>query len=161
MMGPGGHTPPPGYMPPESDAAVQIAWGLDYIAGRYGDPSAAWGFHQANGYYAKGGMATGPHMGIVGEVGRELMLPLDNAAVKTQVRDLMGTVELRQTIAQEMGALRRQNQELGERLNALVGALPTDIGERMVEDLPKSGRFNDNMSRVGVREGMRSKWSGV
>lgn len=31
--------------------ATQIAWGLDYITGRYGDPCGAWGFWQANNWY--------------------------------------------------------------------------------------------------------------
>lgn len=91
MMGPGGSVPPPGYMPPESDAAVQIAWGLDYIAGRYGDPSAAWSFHQANGYYGDGGMAIRPQTAVVGDAGRELMLPLENRAVMQQARQTFGT----------------------------------------------------------------------
>lgn len=30
---------------------AQIAWGLDYIAGRYGSPVAAWGHFQARGWY--------------------------------------------------------------------------------------------------------------
>ena len=59
MMGPGGSVPPPGYMPPESDPATQIGWGLNYIADRYGDPSAAWSFHQSNGYYKQGGVVPG------------------------------------------------------------------------------------------------------
>lgn len=34
-----------------SDPATQISAGLKYIRQRYGDPVAAWAFHQANGYY--------------------------------------------------------------------------------------------------------------
>lgn len=35
----------------ESDPATQIAWGLSYIAGRYGNPCGAWAHSQANNWY--------------------------------------------------------------------------------------------------------------
>lgn len=34
-----------------TDAATQIAWGLSYIAGRYGSPCTAWDFWQSNHWY--------------------------------------------------------------------------------------------------------------
>jgi hypothetical protein len=37
------------------DARGQIGWGLDYIAGRYGSPSRAWGHEQTAGWYGRGG----------------------------------------------------------------------------------------------------------
>jgi uncharacterized protein YabE (DUF348 family) len=36
---------------PHTDYIAQINWGLDYIAARYGTPSHAWAFWQANGSY--------------------------------------------------------------------------------------------------------------
>lgn len=33
------------------DASIQIAWGLSYIAGRYGSPSAAWAHSESVGWY--------------------------------------------------------------------------------------------------------------
>jgi hypothetical protein len=35
----------------QSSASTQIAWGLNYIAGTYGSPSAAWAHSQSNGWY--------------------------------------------------------------------------------------------------------------
>jgi resuscitation-promoting factor RpfB len=35
----------------QTSASTQIAWGLDYIASRYGTPCGAWGFWQAHNYY--------------------------------------------------------------------------------------------------------------
>jgi hypothetical protein len=35
----------------QSNASTQIAWGLDYIAGRYGSPCGAWGHSQSTGWY--------------------------------------------------------------------------------------------------------------
>ncbi len=35
----------------QSDPATQIAWGLSYIAGRYGDPCTAWAHSQASNWY--------------------------------------------------------------------------------------------------------------
>lgn len=37
------------------DTRAQVAWGLDYIADRYGDPEAAWQHEQDYGWYGKGG----------------------------------------------------------------------------------------------------------
>lgn len=35
----------------QTNPATQIAWGLDYIEGRYGSPCGAWEFWQANNWY--------------------------------------------------------------------------------------------------------------
>ncbi|MFJ8195840.1 transglycosylase SLT domain-containing protein [Streptomyces sp. NPDC096152] len=35
----------------KTNAQTQIKWGLDYMNSRYGSPSAAWNFWQANGWY--------------------------------------------------------------------------------------------------------------
>jgi hypothetical protein len=35
----------------QTNPATQIAWGLDYIKGRYGTPCSAWSHSQANGWY--------------------------------------------------------------------------------------------------------------
>lgn len=42
--------------PVEATPEGQAQWGLNYIKGRYGTPSKAWAFHQANNYYDRGGM---------------------------------------------------------------------------------------------------------
>lgn len=42
------HAMPEGYM---TSAEVQITWGLDYIANRYGTPCNAWGFKSGHGWY--------------------------------------------------------------------------------------------------------------
>jgi hypothetical protein len=34
-----------------TNPATQITWGLGYIRDRYGSPSAAWSFWQANNWY--------------------------------------------------------------------------------------------------------------
>ncbi len=59
---------PPTKMPKaaqEGDPASQIAWGLQYIKGRYGSPSSALAFHDAHNWYAKGGSVgyTGDSLG--------------------------------------------------------------------------------------------------
>ena len=35
----------------QTNPATQLQWGLDYIAGRYGDPCSAWSFWQAHNWY--------------------------------------------------------------------------------------------------------------
>src|SRR5699024_8057708 len=42
--------------PVESTAAGQAKWGLNYIKGRYGTPSAALAFHNRHNHYADGGL---------------------------------------------------------------------------------------------------------
>lgn len=44
--------------PLESTVEGQAGWGLNYIADRYGSPSAAWAFHKRNNWYAGGGHVT-------------------------------------------------------------------------------------------------------
>lgn len=44
---PSAHVIPPDWDSPQ----VQITWGLDYIAGRYGSPCAAWDHEEQNGWY--------------------------------------------------------------------------------------------------------------
>lgn len=39
----------------KNNPATQIAWGLQYIKGRYGSPNGAWGFWQKHHWYGKGG----------------------------------------------------------------------------------------------------------
>lgn len=41
----------PGSYGGHSDARTQISWGLNYIAGRYGTPCAAWAHEQTDGWY--------------------------------------------------------------------------------------------------------------
>jgi hypothetical protein len=38
----------------KTDPRTQILWGLNYIAGRYGNPQSAWKFWQQKGYYKSG-----------------------------------------------------------------------------------------------------------
>lgn len=38
----------------KNDPRTQIAWGLNYIAGRYGNPANAWNFWQKNHWYSAG-----------------------------------------------------------------------------------------------------------
>jgi len=60
---------PPTKMPKlaqEGDARSQIAWGLQYIKGRYGNPGAALAWHDSHNWYAKGGPVgyTGDSLGV-------------------------------------------------------------------------------------------------
>lgn len=48
--------------PVEPTAAGQAEWGLNYIRGRYGTPTAARRFWEANKHYDQGGLATGTGM---------------------------------------------------------------------------------------------------
>jgi len=56
-----------------SDPALQSKYGLDYIAGRYGDPLAALAFHNKHNYYAGGTPSAVGGLSWVGESGPELV----------------------------------------------------------------------------------------
>ncbi len=58
-----------------TNPATQIAWGLDYIAGRYGDPNAAWAHSQSVGWYHRGGVIPGRGEKLVLAQGGERVLP--------------------------------------------------------------------------------------
>jgi len=38
----------------QTNGETQLRWMMDYISGRYGNPSKAWSFHQRNNWYASG-----------------------------------------------------------------------------------------------------------
>lgn len=55
-------------LPLLEQAKLQLQWMMAYIKERYGSPSAAWSFHQANNWYREGGLvraAKGMQMGGV------------------------------------------------------------------------------------------------
>lgn len=60
-----------------SSPQVQAAAGMRYIASSYKTPVGAKAFHQANGYYANGGIINRPTFGVVGEAGPEVILPIN------------------------------------------------------------------------------------
>lgn len=78
--------------PLESTIEGQAQWGLNYIKGRYGNPVAAWAYHQRKGWYDTGGdvhpgvtallNGTGKTETVVTHNTRkEITTALDNAAV--------------------------------------------------------------------------------
>jgi hypothetical protein len=81
------------------DAAAQIAWGLNYIRGRYGSPSAAEAHEKRFNWYEKGGRvdfagafgdggsvtATKPTVAIFGDKGPETATFVPHAALGTRV----------------------------------------------------------------------------
>jgi hypothetical protein len=66
-----------------TNPATQIQWGLDYIAGRYGDPIAAQKWWKAHNWYGDGAIFSGGGKTIgVGERGPEMVLPLNQNGVE-------------------------------------------------------------------------------
>ena len=55
--------------------AGQANWGLNYIRGRYGTPTAAKAFHMANGSYDAGGVAYGKGLLLKDVIAPERVLP--------------------------------------------------------------------------------------
>jgi hypothetical protein len=81
--------------PVEPTPAGQAEWGLNYIKGRYGTPSAALAFHNRNNYYDTGGLlppGVSP-VNMSGEVERVLSPKQTNdfARLVVILEDLIGT----------------------------------------------------------------------
>lgn len=83
------HDMPAGFGPPGGDPAVQIDWGLGYIAGRHGDPSGAWAHSESVGWYDNGGIALRPQMAAIAGSGPELMLPLTDPQAASRFLDVI------------------------------------------------------------------------
>lgn len=80
---------PPTKMPPAAqrgEPGSQIAWGLNYIKGRYGDPLGAWAHEKAHNWYARGG--TVPGIGSGDSV--PAMLTPGEFVIRKQVVDKFG-----------------------------------------------------------------------
>lgn len=99
-----------------ADGEREIRWGLDYIAGRYGTPAAALNFHDANNWYAKGGIVSRPTVFGAGESGSEAILPLDTN---------LGTRVLSR-------AMSRADRDLEGAVMRLVDTLSRDGGDRPI-----------------------------
>jgi hypothetical protein len=56
-----------------SNSGEQISWGLSYIKGTYGSPSAAWAHETSAGWYASGTDSAAAGVAMVGERGPELV----------------------------------------------------------------------------------------
>ena len=60
------------------DPAYQINWGLNYIAGKFGNPQVANAYKKRNGSYGEGAIFEGANNITVGERGAEAVIPLNN-----------------------------------------------------------------------------------
>lgn len=65
---------------------TQIRWGLDYIGGRYGRPSAAWAHSQRVNWYATGTRSARPGLAVVGEDGPELLQMAGGEKIRPMLR---------------------------------------------------------------------------
>ncbi len=88
------------------DAAAQIAWGINYIQGRYGDPATAWQHEVDYGWYADGGSFIADRPGIfhAGERGPERVTvsPAGTPSIHIENLNLPG-VSNAQEFVREMG----------------------------------------------------------
>lgn len=82
------------------DAEGQIRKGYSYIGDRYhGSAAEARKFKEAKGWYEMGGLAIGPQLMGLGEGNDELMIPLGDRRVQTQVQSLFQIGQMRDEIA--------------------------------------------------------------
>lgn len=89
------------------DAKTQINWGINYIKGRYGNPSNAWDYWRAHSSYARGGIfANGMKTINVAEHGPEMVLPLNDRGaefIQSVMRRSQAGQEAKSTITSHYG----------------------------------------------------------
>jgi hypothetical protein len=108
------------------NAFTQVKWGLDYIR-KYGSPSAALAFWNRTDprpfpghWYATGGITTRPTLGMIGEHGREAVLPLESALGR---RALAGALrDALQGLAGSSPVQYVENQHINNGLDAELAA---------------------------------------
>jgi hypothetical protein len=65
------------------DPRAQIAWGMSYIAGRYGNPAKAWQHENQFNWYSRGTRNVAPGVSIVGEDGPEAIVSGGGQSIMT------------------------------------------------------------------------------
>ena len=118
---------------------TQIAWGLNYIAGRYGSPLSAWAHSQRTGWYAKGTLSARRGPAVVGEQGPELMWMRGG-----------------ERIASHRQSKRLMASQPAAGSDALSGPVVVNVidrdgtfVERMRGEIRDHDRFNRSVSRMG------------
>lgn len=62
----------------QTDGDTQLRWMMSYIKGRYGDPNAAWSFHQKNNWYSAGAWSIDKDQNATVHAG-EMIIPAQQA----------------------------------------------------------------------------------
>jgi hypothetical protein len=94
------------------------------IVASIGYQMARYGYLVETCPYDKGGLALGPHMGLVGEAGHEAMLPLENKSVMSNLRVGLGTAGLEEGFA----ALAERVDNVAARVDHQTQTMPSSIG---------------------------------
>jgi SLT domain-containing protein len=115
--------------------------------------------------YAKGGFAMAPHMGLIGEAGREMVVPLDHRGMAAQARQTLGTAGMDDgldALSAELRNLREDvkgvSQAVGYQTTVMGDEIAGGVGRRMVRDPKMQGsmvtaqdRIDRSLNRRGVR----------
>ena len=80
-------------IPKTSDIGLQAIAGGRYIQARYGDPIGAAAHERAFNWYGNGDIITSPTVGILGESGPEVVLPLSRPGRASQLAERAGLHE--------------------------------------------------------------------
>lgn len=95
----------------KTNPITQIKWGLNYIAGRYGDPLAAWAHSNQVGWYGNGGLINRPSIVGVGERGREAIVPLDSVGGRGALANAFEGGKLGRTLERLIEVVERGGDE--------------------------------------------------
>lgn len=106
-----------------SNPATQIRWGLDYIAGRYGSPSRAWGAWNAHSphWYAKGGIVDWKALEALDKAGFDAeQYKKDQYEVQQNLEELAGTGASPQQLKAIRKAMHREAKAASKALAKLT-----------------------------------------
>lgn len=135
------------------DPVANLIAAINYMMGRYGrlvDFSP----------YAEGGIAQTPHFGLVGEAGREAMLPLDNRNAMAQVRQGLGLDDFGDGLA----PLVERVDHVAERIDHQTKVVPDRtghaVGGGMDRRLYSNKNTRDSQVRASDIEARRNHYAG-
>jgi tape measure domain-containing protein len=127
----------------------------NYIASTYGSPYAL-GLGSDNWQgYADGGIALSPHMGIVGEAGPEMMIPLDdNSAVSALIEAVAKTPQARAVSGSPISpADGGQTPSLEKKLQELIDTLQTEFQTTRTQGMPVKNTDDMAMAAAAAAHG--------
>jgi len=116
---------------------------------------ARYGYLVDTAPYAQGGFALGPHMGMVGEAGREAMVPLDNKRMMGELRHGLGMAGM----TEQFELLAERIDNVAERVDHQTRVIPDGIAggvKTRIEKDPAYGRaMNTQNERMARHQNLR------
>ena len=137
---------------------AQIAWGLNYIAGRHGSPLGALAFHNSHNWYDQGGMLKSGQSGSNKSGKPERILsPRQTEAFERLVDSLLGAPKGETSGRQLARAIEKLVELLRQERPGMAARLGGPFEANMMRMLSRSERIDERLARAVNR---RDQWAG-